>query len=68
MKVLMIIDIREGETEKNIVLVSDDPRFIREFGSSKIDCNTKGIFENLSMISSWCENALREHCQFEVRK
>lgn len=31
----MIIDIREGETEKTIVLESDDPRFIREFGDER---------------------------------
>ncbi len=33
-EVLMIIDIREGETEKTIVLVSDDSRFIRDLGAA----------------------------------
>lgn len=62
----MIIDIHEGETEKTIVLVSDDPRFVREFGKNRIECSTKGIYQNLHMICSWADTTLREKCYFEV--
>lgn len=62
----MIIDIHEGETEKTIVLVSDDPRFVREFGKNRLECSTKGIYQNLRMIVAWTDNTLREKCYFEV--
>ena len=62
----MTIKIYEGNNEKTILLCCDDSRFVREFGNSKIECSTKGIYQNLHMICAWADNTLREKCYFEV--
>lgn len=62
----MTIKIYEGDNEKTILLCCDDPRFVREFGNSKIECNTKGLYQNLHLFCSWTTNALRENCYFEL--
>ena len=62
----MTIKIYEGDSEKNVLLGCDDPRFVREFGNNRLECSAKGIYQNLHMICSWADTTLREKCYFEV--
>lgn len=62
----LVVSIYEGPNDKTILIGCDNPRFINEFGKNMVECSASGIYQNLHMISSWAEKALKMKCHFTI--
>ena len=61
----MIVTIHEGNDKAHVVLGSKDKRFAQAWGEV-YKCPVSNIYRDLSQITYWCNNELKEECLFEV--
>ncbi len=61
----MIVTIHEGYDKDYLILTSNNPYFIREFGSTH-KVSTNNIYRELSDVSERINNKLGEECFFEM--
>lgn len=61
----MTVTIHEGNDKAHVVLGSKDNRFAQVWGDV-YKCPVSNIYRDLSQITYWCNNELKEECLFEV--
>lgn len=61
----MTITIYEGNDKSYVLFGSKDQRFAQAWGSV-FRCPVSNIYRDLSQITTWCNNELKEECLFEV--
>ena len=61
----MIVTIRESNDNTHVLLGCKDKRFAQAWGDI-YKCPVSNIYRDLSQITYWCNNELKEECLFEV--